>query len=76
MEAPSGYEKVGGNGLCTADIEGTAFLGDVRGMVASRQVCMDLCSAKSECIGVTGTKFAAGGATHCELEARTETLWW
>ena len=70
VEAPSGYEKVGARGLCAANTDGTAFLGDVRGMVASRQACMDLCSAKSECIGVTGNKFATGGATHCELEAR------
>ena len=31
---------------------------------------MDLCSARKECLSVTGDKFAAGGATHCELEAR------
>ena len=64
------YEKVGGNGLCTADTGGKDFIGDVRGMVASKQACMDLCTAKSECIGVTGESFATGGATHCELEAR------
>ena len=67
--SPPSYEKVGARGLCAANTDGTVFLGDVRGMVASRQACMDLCSARKECIGVTGNHFATGGETHCELEA-------
>ena len=59
------YEKVGDSGLCTADSAGKEFIGDVRGNVASRQECMDLCTGRSECIGITG-----GTARDCELEAR------
>merc|ERR1711865_682509 len=59
------WKKVGGNGLCTADSAGMEFIGDVRGRVASRQECMDLCTERSECIGITG-----GTAMDCELEAR------
>ena len=60
------YKKVGDNGgLCTADSAGKEFIGDVRGRVASRQECMDLCTEKSECIGITGST-----AMDCELEAR------
>ena len=60
------YKKVGDNGgLCTADSAGKKNIGDVRGRVASRQECMDLCTERSECIGITG-----GTAIDCELEAR------
>ena len=57
------YKKFG-DGYCTHDAAGTKNLGDLNGPVASRQECMDLCTARSECLGVSGTE------THCELEAR------
>jgi hypothetical protein len=60
------YKKVGDNGgVCTADSAGKENIGDVRGRVTSRQECMDLCTERSECIGIT-----SGTAIDCELEAR------
>jgi hypothetical protein len=78
---PSSYEKVGGNGMCAADAAGTQYINDVRSIrgatVASRRACMDLCSARSECIGVAGVSFGRSASenpndrppTDCELKA-------
>ena len=57
---------MGGNGLCQAS---QGNIADLRGMVDSKTVCMQLCAARAACIGVTGTDFVTGARTHCELEA-------
>ena len=61
----NGYTRVGGQGLCApADAVGSGYLGDVRGKVKSKQQCFDLCSVRSECIGISIN------GNDCELEAR------
>ena len=52
------------DGYCTVDAAGTMPIGFLEGAVASRKECMDLCTARSECIGVTSTQ------TNCRLAAR------
>ena len=60
---PSSYEKIG-DGYCTVDAAGTLTIGFLGGAVVSRKECTDLCTARSECIGVTSTR------TNCQLAAR------
>jgi len=61
------YSRVGGQGLCAPFGQaGTGFLSDVRGKVASKQECFDLCSARSQCSGVS----YHDDWKQCEVEAR------
>ena len=55
------------SGVCAVTYMGkTGFLSDVRGTVASKQECFDLCEARSQCSGVS----YHDDWKSCELDAR------